>query len=58
MPYRGAIFVLVSVFLYISFSEGGNSIIFLVSVCSEKCRANFTMLFILAFILNEIQIEF
>jgi len=50
-------FVLVSFFLYISFLEGGNSVIFHVNVCSERCRANFNMLFILAFILNEIKIE-
>jgi len=57
MPYRGAMFVLVSGFLYISFLVGGKSVIFLVSVCSERCRANFNMLFILVFILNEIRIE-
>jgi len=50
-------FVLVSGCLCISFLEGGNSVIFLVSVCSERRRANFNMLLILAFILNEIQIE-
>jgi hypothetical protein len=59
MPYRGVVFVLVSVFLNISFLEGGNSIIkILVNVDSERFRANFNVPFILTFILNEIHIEF